>query len=503
MSGLDRVHRLVGPYAAIAGTLLSHPADWTPPPRDSKEAMVIKLPTYEYSLEGPAGTGKTFFEGTLLEELHKKYPNIRTLVVRKTRVSLSESFLQVFEDDVLKGQLPKSFGTVSREGRKKYVWPNGSETILGGMDKPTRIFSTQYDVIFVVEAIEFTEDEYQSLYRALRNQQVPFQAMITDTNPGAQTHFLNKKPEREGTRMKRILTRHRHNPRYYNPKLMQWTGEGRQYIENLHQLTGVMRKRLLEGKWCAATGVIYPNYDPDIHIIKPDQVPELEYYIGGVDFGYNDSLVMQVWGVSKERNAYRVWERYGRHVTIERATDWLIEAGTKYELSRFVADHKPEMIRYMNENSGPRGGRRGVRVKVSRVRKGPDSIQAGIALTRDCLGDPVYGKSPRAFFVEGALQEVDRALEADDMPYCTEMEIPGYVYAERKDGEGDKEIPDPGCVDHGCDAMSYCLRTIYETDFANTLKAERHETVVPSVYSKQIQDMSPERFDQWVKEQNF
>jgi hypothetical protein len=78
------------------------------------------------------------------------------------------------------------------------------------------------------------------------------------------------------------------------------------------------------------------------------------------------------------------------------------------------------------------------------------------------------------------------------------MEIPGYVYAEQKPDKPAKNIPDPGCVDHGCDATSYGVRTIYETDFANTLKTVRRSDPVPSLHSRAVQEMSPSEFAKLV-----
>jgi phage terminase large subunit len=510
----ETVHQLVGPFARIFRTLMSHDPLWIPGRDDGED-----LPFYEWSVEGKAGTGKTFWEGVLLEHLHSRFSGLRSLVLRKTRVSLNESFLQVFEDDVLGTGHPMRAGA-SRAHRTKYVWPNGSETILGGMDNPTRLFSTQYDLVLFVEGIEFTADEYQSIYRAMRNPGVPFKAIITDTNPGAETHFLNRWPENPNKRMERVLTDHKHNPVYYDPVKKAWTPRGRQYRENLDQLSGVLRKRLRDGLWCAAEGAVWPNFSHDVHLVDPGKVtkkhpdgenlPHFDYFIGGIDWGVRDPKVLQVWGVTKTREAYRVYERYKTETPIEEFVTWLEEVKELYgrrRLKRIVADHDPELINLCNEKLGWRGGRTAGNMIVA-ARKGAKSIKAGCELVRDMLGNPEsVGEAgamdkPRMFFVKGALREVDPALEREGLPFCTEQEIPSYVYRPPSPNGRTYDEPDPGCVDHGCDTTRYAANEIWKSDFTS---ARGRVQFGPGTLGHElghndfIQDMTDAEYAEWIK----
>jgi len=486
----ERRIRVQGEFVPIWSTLLSYPTDWEPPEDDDD----LELPIHEWSVEGRAGTGKTFFEGLLVKYMHMRYPRLRSLVVRKTRVSLSDSWMQVFEDDVLGPNHPMVRG-VSRDHRRKYVWPNGSETRLAGMDEPTRLFSTQYDLVIVVEGIEFTLDEYQSIYRATRGARVPFKAIIVDTNPGAETHFLNRVPDKPDSSMERIRTSVKDNPLYWNAEKGKLTASGRQYERTLDKLTGTLRKRLRDGLWCAAEGAIYENWDPKIHIVKrgeitkdkPDgeNLPDFDYFIGGIDWGWNDAKVLQVWGVTKDRRMYRVFERYGTHVTMERFVGWLEEAWAEYgdrRLVRIVADHDPEKISYCNEKMGWRGGRKRGNMVFS-ARKGAKSIEAGIELVRDLLGDPEHEVEPRLFLVEGALREADAELDAENLPTCTEQEIPAYIHKPKKDGGPEVNVPDPGCIDHGCDVMRYVATEVWKTDFRSPKQKRRYE---PGTYGYEL-----------------
>ncbi|MHA7813250.1 MAG: hypothetical protein ACX94C_07670 [Phycisphaerales bacterium] len=499
----DRKHQLVGPYAEIHRELMSHPANWRP-----REGDDADLPFYEWSLEGPAGTGKTYFEGTLLEDLHQRYPRLRSVVIRKTRVSLTDSWMQVFEDDVLGPDHPVLQRGPSRAHRSEYSWDvreGRSVTRVAGMDNPTRLFSTQYDVALVVEGIEFGEDDYQSLFRAMRNTGAPFKAMLVDTNPGNVTHFLNRRPDRPGSSMKRVLTKHWHNPAYVDPKTGKATPRGRQYFKILDQLQGVMRKRLRDGLWCSAEGAIYEHFSQDHHVFDPGEptedkpfgvnCPEYEYFMAAIDFGHLDATCLQVWGVTKERSTDMLGEWYGTKVGIEQLAQWVLEAHKEFDFVRCVADHRPELIEFLNNRFGWRAGRDGNNL-VMKAQKGKGSVEAGLYLVQEQMGNPAEGKPTQIRFSSRARRYTCPILKAASMPLGVVDEIPGYVWAEQKEDRPAKNQPDPGCVDHGCDAMRYLQTEVHVTKFG---KDRPRLTAEEAFTPEALETMSDEEHAEMVK----
>jgi phage terminase large subunit len=114
----------------------------------------------EVILDGPAGTGKSRAN---LEKLHLcalKYPGMRGLIVRKTRTSLTQTGLVTFEEKVLPEGSPIARGA-ARANRQSYLYPNGSEVVVGGMDKAIKIMSTEFDLIYEMEASELTETDHE------------------------------------------------------------------------------------------------------------------------------------------------------------------------------------------------------------------------------------------------------------------------------------------------------------------------------------------------------
>src|SRR5579864_8274647 len=133
-------------------------------------ADLISSRAPEIMLSGPAGTGKTLAAVYKLHRVAAKYPGARCLVVRKTRESLTQSVLVTFENNVLS---PQWFARIAqgcqRRVRQSYVYPNGSEIVVGGLDKPSKVMSTEFDLILVNQAEETLESDWESLSSRLRN----------------------------------------------------------------------------------------------------------------------------------------------------------------------------------------------------------------------------------------------------------------------------------------------------------------------------------------------
>jgi hypothetical protein len=249
----------------------------------------------EIVISGPAGTGKS---RACLEKLHfcaLKYPNMRGLIVRKTRESLSEAALVTFEDKVLPPNDPIKDGP-RRNFRQAYHYPNGSEIVVGGLDKPAKIMSTEYDMIYVQEATELDLTSWLALTTRLRNGVMPYQQLIADCNPDAPTHWLWIRSQASTALM--LHSRHEDNPRLYRDG--QWTAEGRAYLGKLERLgyidvttgerVGTEYQRLGLGQWVQATGVIFGVWSdgPDDGNVTTaaDYEPDAGEMIWGCDDGY-------------------------------------------------------------------------------------------------------------------------------------------------------------------------------------------------------------------------
>jgi hypothetical protein len=90
-------------------------------------------------------------------------------------------------------------------------------------------------------------------------------------------------------------TRHEDNPILCAPD-GTYTERGRAYMSALDNLTGVRKERLRHGRWAAAEGLIYEDFDRATHLrASPNPRSWPRYW--SVDFGYTNPFVLQCWAV--------------------------------------------------------------------------------------------------------------------------------------------------------------------------------------------------------------
>lgn len=340
----------------------------------------------EVLLEGPAGTGKT---RTILEYLHLACKNrkIKVLLLRKTRESMTDSVLATLENKVFhelefargaKGMPVEFFGGNDHEPAA-YRYSNGSVMVIGGMDNPSKVLSTEYDKIYVCQAEEITESEWSTLSTRLRNFAHPYMQLIGDCNPSYSKHWLNRRclarygPEGEvlPPLTRRIITTHHDNPLLYDDN-DELTDYGKVYIETrLGNLQGPERERFLLGNWIGVENAIYPHFDRHLHV-RPLE-PGLVFRTGaiGVDYGrrhkaasvvisvdqYGRRWVREAWGEPDEQQGAQT----RRAVAAQRA---------KYSIYRGRADPTQDSLAGIlgfNTAKAAAGSRNGRIMAVARL----------------------------------------------------------------------------------------------------------------------------------------
>lgn len=411
-------------------------------------------------LDGPAGTGKTIASLMLLDRACREYPGLRAFILRRTRVSMTESTLASLERHVLgPGHPALESSQASRALRREYRYPNGSIIVPLGLNNPSRLYSSDWDIGYINESIELTEEQFDSLQRGMRSFRMPWaQPIILDTNPAEETHWLNRRAGRPGSGMARLLSRLQDNPAYYSAN-GRVTEQGRLFLAGMRLLRGVMRDRMLLGRWVTAEGLIYDAFDPSVHVADAEQAPSrYRMFAASIDFGWRfpTAMVLQLWGIAGDWTAWLLGEHYAAG-SAEHGLEWLAATLTHWHdqigLAWAVADSaEPQTIDALNEHLTRRGRRRTGRI----VRPAEKSDRmAGIALVNQLLA------TQRVRLVRDAQARTDPRLDAVGLPVNTVQEIGAYTWAKTPDGRPMREVPDPMAVDHGCDAMRYLLTELW------------------------------------------
>lgn len=411
-----------------------------------RELFYAKDP--EVLLSGPAGTGKSraCLEKLLLQAM--RYPGMRGLICRKTQTSLGSTTLVTWRERVAAEAIAAGicrFHGGSPERASQYRFENGSTLTIGGMDKATKIMSSEYDVAYVGEAIELTIGDLEAITTRLRNGVMPYQQLIADTNPDADLHWLKRRCDAGTTRM--LESRHTDNPVYFDAA-GKVTAAGAAYLAKLDNLSGVRRSRLRDGLWVSAEGVIYEDWDPVVHLVDRFKIPTdwPRYWV--VDFGIRNPFVCQWWARDPDGRLFMYREIYHTGRLVEDHARKILRQVTTGDHGvwiepkpvRIICDHDAEGRATLERHLGlttvaaNKKVLEGIEAFASRLKPGPDG-------------------RPRLFYLRDSLVERDPFLVEAVKPTCTVEEIPGYVW-DRGAGKAPKEAPLKE-NDHGCDCGRY------------------------------------------------
>ena len=299
--------------------------------------------------------------------------------------------------------------------------------------------SSEYDFIYAQEAVELSEEDWETLTIRCRYGVIPYQQVIGDCNPAMPSHWIKRKIDRkEG--MTGILSRHQDNPVLYNQETGLLTPRGVQYMGKLQALSGVRRKRYFEGIWAAAEGMIYTSWNPDIHVISRFPIPSSWRRVWVIDFGYTNPFVWQCWAIDEDDRAYRIAEIYQQHLLVEDACAlikaWKGEHQEPYPtdvICDWDAEDRATFERHMNMDTTPAD---------KSVLNGLHSVMSRLRVQED-------GK-PKLFYVRDSVWEPDANLMEEMKPWKTEDEFDGYEWENSLKKETPRKVDD-----HGLDCTRY------------------------------------------------
>ena len=406
----------------------------------------------EVLVSGPAGTGKS---RACLEKLHLMAlanPGMRGLIVRKTVTSLTSTALVTWKTHViaeaLEAGLVQYYGGSAVEPAQ-YRYTNGSVVIVGGMDRSTRIMSSEYDVIYVQEATELVEDDWEALTTRLRNGRVSFQQLMADCNPDRPTHWLKVRCDNNRTQM--LESKHEDNPLLFaDDELL--TPEGEAYLKKLENLSGVRHLRLRKGIWAGAEGLIYDEFENGVHLLNTPKTPPAEWTrYWSIDFGYTNPFVCQFWAENPDgklflyREIYKTARTVYEHAQeIKRVVTWQDDPRIKdKERIGTWREPKPRAIICDHDAEGRAVLEQEIGISTTPAHK---SVLEGIQAVQKRI------KEQRIQLVRDVVVNKDEELRTAKKPTSTAEEITGYIWTDK----GTKEAPLKE-DDHGMDAMRYLV----------------------------------------------
>ena len=267
---------------------------------------------------GAAGGGKSY--AMLVDPLrycHK--PVHRALILRRSMPELRELI------DKSRELYPKAFpGCKFREVEKLWNFPSGAKIEFGFLERDADVYRYQgqayswigFDEITHLPT-EFGWNYLASRLRTTDPEIVPY--LRCTANPGGVgAHWVKKRyvdpnePNKafegsDGLTRKFIPARLDDNP---------YLAEDGRYEQMLKALPAVQRKQLLEGNWDITEGAAFAEFDPDVHVIPPFQIPIGWERVKGIDYGYASESAC-VWGAidPSDRTLIIYRELYQKNLT--------------------------------------------------------------------------------------------------------------------------------------------------------------------------------------------
>ena len=237
---------------------------------------------------GAAGGGKSY--AMLVDPLRYAHRAAhRALIIRRSMPELRELI------DKSRELYPKAFpGCKYREVEKLWNFPSGAKIEFGFLERDADVYRYQgqayswigFDEITHLPT-EFPWNYLASRLRTTDSEIVPY--MRCTANPGGVgAHWVKKRyidpnePNQsfkgaDGLTRKFIPARLEDNP---------YLAEDGRYEQMLKALPPTQRKQLLEGNWDVNEGAAFTEFDTNLHVIPPFEIPINWERVKGIDYGY-------------------------------------------------------------------------------------------------------------------------------------------------------------------------------------------------------------------------
>ncbi len=265
---------------------------------------------------GARGGGKSWAVRVKAVLLAYRYPGIKIMIVRRTYPELRANHINPLR--TLLGD-----AAVYKDSTKEFTFPDGSVIMFRHCSNSTDIDKyqgTEVDVLFLDEATQLTEEEYDRFKACVRGvNNFPKRIYLT-CNPGGVGHSFVKR-----LFVDRVY-KETENPEDYvfykslvtdNKALMESDPE---YIKQLQSLPPKLKKAWLMGDWDIFEGQFFeefrdvPEHYLDrryTHVIEPFPIPSDWRIVRSFDFGFRKPFSCDWWAIDYEGRAYLILQLYG------------------------------------------------------------------------------------------------------------------------------------------------------------------------------------------------
>ena len=273
---------------------------------------------------GGWGNGKTSAGCAEAVTLALEYPGSVGLIARRTRPELKATTQHVFfhggggnpETDWpgCPEELIRSFN----KSEQKLTMVNGSIIHFWPLDDPDKLSNLNLGWFLIDQAEEIPEEMFQMLQGRLRQLRAPRKGMCL-FNPAGHDWIW-----RRCVHMKYPDHGLIHAKTTDNPNLPP------DYVRSLLNMPESWVKRFVEGSFDVFEGMIWPEFDPDVHTVQPFVLPEWYEGVEGIDHGRRNPTAVLWCYFDDQGNCFVVDEHYEAGKLVSHHADRILERRAQY-----------------------------------------------------------------------------------------------------------------------------------------------------------------------------
>lgn len=425
---------------------------------------------------GGYDAGKTFSGVAYMDAFAWRNPGARMTFVHRSLNRVYRNIIPSYEKFL--GYKPTSRDhpnptAVTRFGGERpefFEYGNGTRIYINGLDNPHNLLSDFFDAAFVnqAELLPFGAWDELTARVSERAGMSPIAVLLGDCNPSVPHHWIRQ--QAKDKKLAYFKMSFLDNPEIIDqsdplliaeikrqfaedPKVLKkyehlFTGSGLRRVDKLQNLEGLRFKRGFLGEWASGEGLVFQKFEPEVHIVDTEVMPNWQRYLS-VDWGTRNPSSVIWWAQSPDDRLYAYKEIYKTGLT-------------KPDLIRMIkenTDKTYDRILYAAVDSADQDGVEQLRRAGFRVNEPPKDRVAQLEAIKERLKVDASGLPALMFCRDRLVHPPDQDLRDEYRPLEVTDEFLSLSYNEKLKGKPSDDADVVG-DDHGVDGTSYLARSL-------------------------------------------
>ena len=324
---------------------LKYPRTFLPKQKEVLDA----LKRFDYVFySGAYGAGKTLLLSNVVITECINNPKSLWLVASQTVPQLRDTVVRTFLEEV--DLYDKEIQKITPDFKLTKQWKpsilsfkffNDSEVLFRSCDSPSKFKSLNLDGFAIDEPVDIGEDIFLMLQGRMRGTHTKHRVGVLAGNPSGKTNWCYRKFFEDK------------NPNFFVVQTSTYDNSflPEEYIRNCEASFDLdYAERYLRGAWGSFEGLIYKDFNYDIHV-GDVRDKRYESYIGGYDDGFKCAACLLTLGIDENRNLNVVNEFYEKGMTSNEIVKNIKEINKVYPMRKIFADPTAQnIIELMKQN---------------------------------------------------------------------------------------------------------------------------------------------------------